>query len=312
MTILRYSLNDTLPADWQGGVLTLGNFDGVHLGHQALLAETAKQAQAFAGPAVAATFDPSPAQLLRPDLYQPTLTTIEDRAELMHAQGIDHVLIFHTSPDLLQLTAREFFDRILIEQLRVRALVEGFNFAFGRGREGTIEVLRGFAEQAGVGFTLVPPLEVRGQAVSSSRLRAELLQGGVAEAAGMLGRPYRLAGIVEAGQRRGRTIGFPTANLHRVSTLIPGNGVYAVRAWHRGVAWPAAANIGPNPTFGEQARKLEIHLIGFQGDLYDQPLAIDFLAKIRDVRPFARVDELIAQIRADVAAALAIVALELS
>ena len=139
MTILRYSLNDRLPADWQHGVLTLGNFDGVHLGHQALLAETARQAKALAGPAVAATFDPSPAQLLRPDLFQPTLTTIDDRAERMHAQGIDHVLIFNTSPELLQLTARAFFDRILIEQLRVRALVEGFNFAFGRDREGTIE-----------------------------------------------------------------------------------------------------------------------------------------------------------------------------
>ena len=144
------------------------------------------------------------------------------------------------------------------------------------------------------------PVLVDGEAVSSSRVRKALLQGAVTEAARFLGRPYRLRGHVGMGQRRGETIGFPTANLERLETLIPGNGVYAVRVEHQGTVWPGAANVGPNPTFGEQERKVEAHLIGFHGDLYGQALAIDVLDRLRDTRPFAGAAELTAQLRLDV------------
>lgn len=303
MSIARYSLDAPVPAACRGGVLTMGNFDGVHRGHQALVAEAARQARALQVPAVAVTFDPHPLQLLRPSAFQPLLTTVEDRAELLQDYGADQVLILETTPALLSLGAPEFFAQIIRERLQARAMVEGFNFAFGRDRGGTIEVLKELCQAAGISLTLVPPLEVLGKVASSSRVRHEILAGAMTNVRQLLGRPYRLAGTVGTGQRRGQTLGFPTANIEQISTLIPGDGVYAVRAWTGSQSWPAAANVGPNPTFGEQARKVEVHLIGFQGDLYRSRLGVEFLEKIRDTRPFASAAELVAQIEADVAAA---------
>jgi riboflavin kinase/FMN adenylyltransferase len=186
-------------------------------------------------------------------------------------------------------------------------MVEGTNFGFGRDREGNIDTLAALCRAHGLDLEVVPPLELAGVPVSSSRVRRTLQSGDVSEAAALLGRPYRLSGIVGTGQRRGQTLGFPTANLEQVVTVIPGDGVYAVRAWHAGSSWPAAANVGPNPTFGEQARKLEVHLIGYEGDLYGEPLAIEFLERLRDTRPFSGVSQLVAQLRDDVAKAREIV-----
>jgi riboflavin kinase / FMN adenylyltransferase len=301
MAIFTFALSAAMPDACRSGVLTIGNFDGVHVGHQALLAEAGRQARADACAAVAVTFDPHPSQLLRPDLVGPSLTTLEDRIALLQQHGVDHVLILETSPALLQLSAREFFGRIIVGELRAKALVEGFNFGFGKGREGTIDVLKQFCAEKSVRFTLMPPREVLGQAASSSRVRTELLAGNVDVVAQLLGRPYRIAGVVGVGQMRGATLGFPTANLRDIPTLLPGNGVYAVRANHDGKSWPAAANVGPNPTFGEMARKVEVHLIGFVGNLYDKSLSIDFIMKIRDTKPFGSVQELIAQIQRDIA-----------
>ena len=149
-------------------------------------------------------------------------------------------------------------------------------------------------------LTLIPPRELLGQPVSSSRVRADLQAGAVDVVQKLLGRPYRIAGVVGKGQQRGNTLGFPTANLQDVPTLVPGDGVYAVRTIHDGIAWPAAANVGPNPTFGENARKIEVHLLGFAGNLYERVLTVDFVAKIRDTKPFANVHELIAQIAIDI------------
>jgi riboflavin kinase/FMN adenylyltransferase len=187
-----------------------------------------------------------------------------------------------------------------VESIGARALAEGENFGFGRNREGDVRTLEALCRPAGLAFEVVPPLKKDGITVSSSRVRKALDAGDVGEAKSLLDRPYRLGGIVGTGQRRGNTIGFPTANLERVETLIPGDGVYAVRVRHEGRTWPGAANIGPNPTFGEQARKVEVHLIGFQGDLYGQSLTVDFLARLRETRPFGGVAELVEQLRRDV------------
>jgi riboflavin kinase / FMN adenylyltransferase len=299
MAIFSYALDAPMPPACVGGVLTIGNFDGVHLGHQALLDGAAAQARALACPAIAVTFDPHPSQLLRPDRAGPYLSSVQDRIALLQ-QHVEHVLILQTSPALLELSAREFFERIIVNELKARALVEGFNFGFGKGRQGTTEVLREFCAAQNVPFALVPPREVLGQPVSSSRVRAELLTGNVDIVALLLGRPYRITGVVGTGQKRGATLGFPTANLHDVPTLLPGDGVYAARAIVDGKAWPAAVNVGPNPTFGENARKVEAHLIGFTGPLYEQSLSLDFVKKIRDTRPFASVQELVAQINVDI------------
>ncbi len=292
--------DEELDSACRGGAVTVGNFDGVHRGHQALVAELRRQADALGGPAVALTFDPHPLQLLRPRQFQPILTTVADRAELLHAYGADHVVIVHTTAAFLQLSAREFFDGVLRGRLDARTVVPGFNFGFGRNREGNVETLAGFCGEAGLGFVLVPPLELEGKPVSTSRVKGELQRGDARHAALLLGRPYRLRGTVGTGQRRGRTIGFPTANLEGVETLLPGEGVYAVGVRHGEAAWPGAANVGPNPTFGEQARKIEVHLIGFEGDLYGQALAVDFVERLRDTRPFASAAELVRQLKADV------------
>ena len=303
MAIHSVRWHEPFSDDCRHGALTIGNFDGVHRGHQALLSELRRQAELVHGPAVAMTFDPPPSQLLRPGTLPAALTTVADRAALMLQHGADHVLIMQTTHALLQHSAREFFETVIRSGSAARAVVPGFNFAFGHNREGTVERLQRFCDEAGLVCVPVPPLQLGGQPVSSSRIRAELLGGNVAGAAELLGRPHRVAGVVVPGQRRGQTLGFPTANLEQVPTLIPGNGVYAVRALVGEQAWPAAANVGPNPTFGEHARKLEVHLIGFHGDLYGLLLAVEFIQRLRETQKFPSASALRSQLRADIAAA---------
>jgi riboflavin kinase / FMN adenylyltransferase len=288
------------PGSCRGGAVAIGNFDGVHRGHASLMMTLRSQAQAVRGPAVALTFDPPPVALLRPSQTPLPLTTLPERTRLLQQLGADHVVVLRTDHDLLALTADAFFARVVQETLGARALVEGVTFGFGRNREGNVGRLAELCRGAGIGLIVVSPVRVDGVEVSSSRVRAALLAGDVAAATQMLGRLYRLQGTVGVGQRRGRTLGFPTANLTETETLVPGDGVYAVLAHVQGAAWPAAANVGPNPTFGEHAPKVEVHLIGYQGDLYGQPLEVDFVQRLRDTRPFAGVEDLTAQLRRDV------------
>ena len=296
-------MHGAVPPICRGGAIAIGNFDGVHLGHQALMAAAREEAAQFGGPAIAVTFDPHPLQLLRPESFQPVLTTLDHRAVCLRRAGADQVIVLRTTPELLQWTSREFFQRLIVKGLEARGVVEGFNFFFGKGREGNLNTLKDYCQQAGLTLQVVAPIELDGKVVSSSRVRDDLLAGKVDLAMALLGRRYQISGIVGTGQRRGQSLGFPTANLERIQTIIPGNGVYAVEAQVDGRPWPAAANIGPNPTFGEQERKVEVHLIGFHGDLYGQPLAIAFIAKLRDTRSFAGPADLALQIRLDVAQA---------
>jgi riboflavin kinase/FMN adenylyltransferase len=282
------------------GAVSIGNFDGVHEGHTALVAELRRRATQAGGPAIVLTFEPHPLKVLRPERFLPVLTTPEDRARLLHAAGADQVIALPTDRHLLQLTARDFFDQVIRERLAPRALVEGPNFGFGRDRAGNIEALARWCGETGIDLTIVPPLLLDGEPVSSSRVRAALLAGAVGEASRLLGRRYRVHGVVGTGQRRGSRLGFPTANLDHIHTLLPADGVYAVRVRWAEADWPGAANVGPNPTFGEDARKVEVHLIGYQGDLYGEPLAVDFVERIRETRAFAGADALLTQIRIDV------------
>lgn len=299
MTIQKIAWNESFPEESRRGAVTIGNFDGVHRGHLALITELRRQAVSLAGPAVAFTFDPHPLQLLQPARFMPVLTTVADRAELLRASGVDHVLVVRTTPELLRLTAREFFQEVLCRRLGARAVVEGTNFRFGRNREGSAETLATLAREADIRFVAVETLLHHGLPVSSSRVRTALVRGAVRDAAALLGRPYRLSGMVGTGQRRGQTIGFPTANLEGVETLVPGDGVYAVRVFWEGQSWPGAANLGPNPTFNEEARKVEVHLIGFQGTLYGQRLTVEFVERLRDIRLFSGIEQLVAQLGKD-------------
>ena len=296
----------SLMRDWQslesvqGGYATIGNFDGVHRGHQAMLNVLTSRARAENVSAIAVTFDPHPISLLRPDATPPALTTIEHRAELLHRFGVDVTLVLHTDRNLLALTADEFFDSIVRNKLKARGLVEGPNFFFGRNRSGNITVLRTLCNDHGLSFDVAPPATVDEQLVSSSVIRSLLETGQMGHAVRLLGHHYRISGRVGTGAQRGRTIGFPTANLVDAGTLVPANGVYAGCVLIDGRRHAAAINIGPNPTFGEAAQKIEVYLVDFQGDLYGQILDVDFVDRVRDVRRFSGVDELKSQLTQDV------------
>jgi riboflavin kinase/FMN adenylyltransferase len=304
MRIHRLKWSEYPPPEVQGGCVTIGNFDGVHRGHAALV-KTAKQlAESVGGPAVAVTFDPPPVALLNPPAWKLPLATLDERVKRLLLAGADHVVILETDASLLALAAEAFFEDVLVRQLGVKAIVEGYNFHFGRGRGGNVSTLRTMCTAAGIAFEEVPPLLFEGEAISSSRVRTAVNAGDVKRAAELLGYPYRIWGDVVEGAKRGRTIGFPTANLANVRTLPPADGVYAVRA----NSLPAAANVGPNPTFGEDARKIEVHLLDFTGDLYGTVMQVEFVARLRETKPFANVETLKAQLRQDVAATLEVLA----
>ena len=306
MSVLPIPWTAPPPPEVRGGAVTVGNFDGVHRGHRDLVTAARTWADANGGPAVAVTFDPPPVALLAPGRGPPPLSTLADRAALLTAAGADHVVVLRTDAALLGLAPEAFFERIVVGMLDARAVAEGYNFRFGRGRAGDTALLRELCRRVGVAFTEVPPHTAGGEPVSSSRVRAALASGDVAGAAELLGRPYAVAGTVVGGAQRGRTIGFPTANLGGVATLLPLEGVYAGRATVEGRAWPAAVNLGPNPTFGDAAQKLEVHLLDFAGDLYGRVMTLQFVARLRPVRPFAGPADLVGQLHRDVAAARAI------
>jgi riboflavin kinase/FMN adenylyltransferase len=287
---------DLPPAEAGSAVVTVGNFDGVHLGHAALI----RQARELGRPVTAITFDPHPLKLLAPERFQPPLTTAADRAHYLLDVGADAVIILQTTPELLKIGPTEFFQEILVQRLGAKGIVEGFNFRFGRDRAGTLDTLRELCAEQGLPFRVIEPFALEGVTVSSSRVRDALMSGDVKGAARLMGRPYRVRGLVGTGAKRGRTIGFPTANLEAVETLLPAEGVYAGRVNVGDDSYAAAANIGPNPTFGEDARKVEFHLLGFSGDLYGRPLAVEFVERLRETRKFAGVDELMAQLRVDI------------
>jgi riboflavin kinase/FMN adenylyltransferase len=228
------------------------------------------------------------------------LTTIEHRSELLHSHGAGHVLMIQTSIELLRLSADEFFDRVIRRGLAARAMVEGPNFGFGRGRSGTITTLNRLCSATSIRLEIVDPLTLDGQVVSSSRIRQCLATGCVELAAELLGRPHRITGRVRAGAGRGRVLGFPTANLHGIENLVPADGVYACRSQIGGKVWPAAAHIGANVTFGEAHRSVEAHIIGFSGDLFGQVLSLDLLARLRGTERFASPADLVQQIKSDI------------
>ncbi|TWT73952.1 bifunctional riboflavin kinase/FAD synthetase [Allorhodopirellula solitaria] len=307
------------------GAVSIGNFDGVHVGHRELLGRVAAAAERVGGPAVVVVLDPHPATVLRPHSAPARLTTIARRAELMGGLGIDALVVCPATQEFLNRTADDFFDLLISDRLQAEAIVEGPNFFFGRDRGGDVNRLRTLCQQTGKSLEVVEP-RLKGQRmVSSSRIREAIAAGEIASANAMLQSVYQVRGQVARGEGRGRTLGFPTANLVDIATLVPGHGVYAalvtrdatgevvtaessagagaVGSGEDGSPLLAAVHVGPNPTFDDDQRtKVEVHCLDYDGDLYDQMVTVHWLEQIRGVEKFDSADALAEQIRRDVAA----------
>lgn len=289
-----------LPTSARRGAVAIGNFDGVHRGHLEIVRRLLERSREVGGPAIVFTFDPHPVRILRPEQSPPPLTWSERKAELLAAHGVYMVVAYHTDEALLRLTAQEFFDKIVVGSLDAQAMVEGPNFYFGHNREGNVALLEQLTNAAGLTLDVVPPVSIGGELVSSSRIRALIAAGDVATAGQLLSAPYRIRGMVTHGAGRGSSIGFPTANLQGIDTLLPKPGVYAGRAMVQSILYPAAINLGPNPTFGESALKVEIHLLDYHDSLYGQPLEVEFLAHLREITTFAGPAALVDQLQQDI------------
>lgn len=296
---VHYGLQDS--SAYRNGFLSIGNFDGVHLGHQSILSRLVDRALEARTTSCVLTFEPHPLQVLKPEIAPPPrLTTLEEKTQLILGRGVDHVIVYPTDRNLLDSIAGEFFQKFVIDRFSAQGLVEGPNFYFGKGRAGTIETLRTLCNAHELSLDVVSPLRRGENMISSSAIRRMLAQGDVSAVAEQLGRRYSITGIVSEGEQRGRTLGFPTANLINVETLIPEDGVYAAVVRNEVGAWVAAVNIGPNPTFDVSEQKVEAHLLDFEGDLYGQPLRLEFVERIREVATFSDVHELKQQVENDI------------
>ncbi len=285
-------------------VLTIGNFDGVHIGHQHLLGFVRDRAAALGAPVCVYTFDPPPRVVLAPQHHQPRICTWPDKVRLLGENGVDQVVLERFTRAFAQHPPEWFATEILGKRLNPRAIVVGYDFRFGRARAGTIDLLRRCLPHTPI--DQVDALQREGEVVSSSRVRRCVTAGDVAGAALLLGRPHQVRGVVIPGDQRGRTIGFPTANLDLDAELIPPAGVYAVRARVDDGGWlPAVVNLGVRPTFDGERFCFEVHLLDFRGDIYGHQVEVAFVAQLRDEQRFPDAAALVRQIRKDVSAAQA-------
>lgn len=286
-------------------VLTIGNFDGVHRGHQALLARLAEQARKLGLPAAVMSFEPHPREFFTPDTAPARLTSLREKLGLLGAAGVDHAYIARFNARFAALTAEEFLHRILLRGLAVRHLIIGDDFRFGRGRGGDFEMLRQASVEYRFGLEAMPTVSVDGERVSSSALREALAGADLARAARLLGRPYGISGRVIHGQKLGRQLGFHTANIQLKRNRLPLTGVFAVRVSGDGIGMTeGVANLGMRPTVSDAPRPtLEAHLFDFDGDLYRRHLTVEFQSRLRPQMKFENLAALAAQIEKDVAAA---------
>lgn len=313
MRILRHPA--ALESADRGSVVAIGNFDGVHKGHQILIGRTAEIARGLGARLSVLTFEPHPYHVFHPEAPPFRLTPFRAKARHLEALGLDLLFVLPFDLAFSKVSAEDFVRTLIVESLRARHAVVGYDFHFGHQRGGTPDVLRQLGERMGFGVTIVAPLEAAGGTVySSTRIRQHLAAREAREAAALLGRPFEIEGRVEMGDERGRTIGFPTANIKLGDYLRPAGGVYAVRVeieedapgrWHDGVA-----NLGTRPTVGGTDLRLETHLFDFAGDLYGKHLRVALIEYLRPERKFSGLAELKAQIAADAAQARAILAAE--
>lgn len=293
---------------WPAPVVTLGNFDGVHRGHQEILRRVVGGARVLGGTAVALTFHPHPAAVLAPAQVPPLLTDWRARVDRIAALGIDVLIVQRFTPTFATVTAADFVRRILVGSLGTHTVVVGHRVSFGHNREGGAPTLQQLGKECGFTVEVVGPVDVDGRVVSSSVVRRAVGNGELEQARAFLSRWPSVAGRVIHGHHRGRSLGFPTANLRIAGVALPPDGVYAVRVTVKGALQCGVANLGFNPTFGEQARGLEVHILDFDQDLYGQRLEVGFVHQLRGEVKFPNVRALVEQITHDAATARQVLA----
>jgi riboflavin kinase/FMN adenylyltransferase len=294
---------ESVPPDTPPSAVALGVFDGVHLGHRAILGTAVALAKAGGLHALACTFDPHPMEVLQPDRAPRPITPLDERLALIGATGVAAVVVLPFTRELAAIEPEAFVKDALLGRLKAREIVVGYNHRFGRGARGDARLLESLAGRLGFRAHVVPPTTVDGVAVSSTEIRAALQRGDVAAAARGLGRPYAIAGEVTSGAGRGRQLGFPTANVASDRTPLIPRGVYRGTVHVEGHARPAVVNVGVRPTFGETTLFIEAHLLDFTGDLYGRRVRLDFLEHLREEMRFASVEALKAQVARDIEAA---------
>ncbi|MCL9761522.1 bifunctional riboflavin kinase/FAD synthetase [Frankia sp. AiPa1] len=292
---------ENTPADWSGGVVTIGFFDGVHLGHRRIIGQAVARGHERGQRALALTFDPHPGEVLRPGSHPALLTTLRYKTELLAAIGVDALCVQPFTTEFSQVSATDFVREILLRQLRASVVVVGENFTYGHRAAGSLATLAADGAAAGFEVDGVRLVRAGAQVLSSTEIRRRVADGDVEAAEAALGRPHRVEGVVVHGDARGRTIGYPTANVEVTPwAAVPADGVYAGFACWAGRRQPAAISIGTNPTFAGRERRVEAFLLDFDGDLYGAYMAYEFTHRLRPTLRFESVDELVIQMAADV------------
>ncbi len=304
---------DTITEPFKNAVITIGNFDGVHLGHQALFSQVTEKASTLDGTSIAMTFEPHPIRVLKQNGQPPLITLYEQKVELISRTGIDVLICVPFTFQFASITAQEFVEDLLVKQIGTKAIIVGHDYTFGKSREGNIDLLKNYAKRLSFEVITVDWIRTRdtqAERTSSTRIRELVMEGRVAEASKLLGRYYQIRGIVATGRNRGgRLLGFPTANIILQDELCPKTGVYAVNVEVMGQNYKGVANIGYSPTFDDHIFTVEVFILDFDDNIYEQKIRVNFIERIRDEARFSNLSELSRQIQADVIKTRAILAL---
>jgi riboflavin kinase/FMN adenylyltransferase len=282
-------------------VVTVGTFDGVHRGHRQVLEEIGRRAERVGGRSILVTFHPHPLRIVRPEHAPPLLTTVTEKRDILAQSGLEYVVFVPFTRTLQRYSARRFVEEILVRRVGMRELVIGYDHGFGRDREGSVGTLRQIGQEMGFDVDVVQAVEVDGEPISSSRIRRLLGDGDVGAGNRLLGRSYTVDGVVVRGERKGRELGFPTANIQVADPekMLPREGIYAVHGWVRGERIPGLLHLGPRPTFAGFAPSVELWLMDWSGDIYGDRVRVEFVERIRDILPFTSAAALVQAMHAD-------------
>lgn len=298
---------------YHNAVIAIGNFDGVHIGHQAIFHEVIEKADEIRGTSVAMTFEPHPMRVLTQNGHPPLITLYEQKTELIARSGIDALICVPFTRAFADLTAGAFVEDVLISRIGMKVIVVGKDYTFGKNREGNLDFLKARATDLNFEVVVADWIQAPGNGtgrISSTRIREFVMEGNLTEAQKLLGRYYQIRGTVETGRNRGgRLLGFPTANIKLYDELAPKTGVYAVSVEHEGEKYKAVANIGYSPTFGDDLYTVEVHILDFDKNIYGKQIRVNFIDRLRDEKKFSGIDELSEQIRKDIVRAREIISL---